>query len=346
MKLTWKNTDDFLKKPPAAIPLVLIYGPDDGLVRERAEVLIKNALGGQDDPFALIDMSADQAFADPARVLDEAQAMSLMGGRKVIFVRDAGDKLAPVIKDVLAALRPDDNKVVITAGDLGPRSTLRLLCEDSDLSAAMPCYVEDEKDLKRVIQDAVKSAGMVISSDALQFMAQHSVGDRGTARQEIQKLLLYMGPQKNIDLDDVRAVIGNAADLSIDDVARFAASGQFAAAERILRQAASESTPAVTILRQLQNYFLRLHITKLRVQGGVGIDGAMAALKPPIFFKLKESFISQLQAWDVLAIEQVLQLLQTAEARTKQTGADPDLILSRAVLSISQMAQKKMARRA
>jgi DNA polymerase-3 subunit delta len=346
MKLTWKNTESFLKSPPADIPAVLVYGPDDGLVRERCKMLTKTVIRDDSDPFAFIDMPGDSLLNNPSRLIDEAQSISLLGGRKVIFVRDADDKIAPIVKDVLAALTAQDNFIVFAGGDLGPRSALRLLCEDAKNAASLPCYVEDERDLSRVIQDAARAEGKTISADAVAYVARHIVGDRGVARQELQKLMLYAGPQKNIDLDDAQNVIGNVADLSIDDLARHAASGQFAPADRILRQALAEGTPAVVILRTLQNYFLRLHVTKLRLQSGIGLDAALAQLRPPLFFKVKDAFAAQVNAWDIAGLEQALSILQTAEARAKQTGFDPDLHLSRAVLALAQTGSKRQARRA
>ena len=346
MKLSWKDTDSFLKSPPQKIPAVLIYGPDAGLVQERVKMLIKTVIKNDADPFALCDLPAARLTEDPSKLLDEAKSISLLGGRRVIYVRDAEDKQASSIKSALAALNPSDNLVIVSAGDLGPRSTLRLAFEQAENAAALPCYVEDERDITRVIQDAIKAEGFSISTDAVQYLARHIVGDRGVARQEIGKLIIYMGPQKKIDLDDVRAVTGNASDLSTDDLARHAASGNFSAADRILRQALSEGEAAVSILRKLQNHFLRLHTTKLRIQAGANVDSALAALKPPLFFKHKDSFATQVLNWQLAQIEQVLLLLQTAEARCKQTGYDPDLTLSRAVLSISQLGVKTQARRA
>src|SRR5690606_26363237 len=145
---------------------------------------------------------------------------------------------------------------------------LRKFFEDSDAVAAIPCYVEDERDISRVIADGLRAAGLSVPSEAIAHMAQNVVGDRAVARSEIDKLVTYMGKEKSVTLDDVVACVGNSASLSLDDLAKLVASGRFREAERILSSLLAEGTTAVALLRNLQYYFMRLHATKARVEGG------------------------------------------------------------------------------
>jgi DNA polymerase-3 subunit delta len=146
--------------------------------------------------------------------------------------------------------------------------------------------------------------------------------------------------KKTISLDDVVACVGNSAALSLDDLARHVASGQFAEAERILNHLLSEGIPAVGILRTLQNYFLRLHISKSRMQQGENTEEALKKLRPPLFFKVKPAFEMQLSGWSLTQMEQALALLSSVEAKCKQTAHDPQTLCSRAVLTLSQMGAK------
>lgn len=341
MKIAPKNIESFVKKPSAETLAVLLYGPDEGLVRERLGTLTKNVVPDLQDPFNITEFSGDQLSDNPARLMDEALSISMLGGRRVIRVRDCGDKITSTVKDVLAALKPGDNLVLLEAGELPPRSTLRALFENAENAAAIPCYVEDERDIGRVIGDALKTAGYAIPSEAVIYMANNVIGDRAIARSEVEKLITYMGAgNKNISLDDVIACVGNSAALSLDDLAKHVVSGQFAEAERILAHVLSEGLPAVTVLRNLQNYFMRLHITKSRLQKGESTEEALRKLRPPLFFKVKPAFEFQLMSWSLNQMEQALALLSSVEARCKQTANDPHTLCSRAILSLSQMGAK------
>jgi DNA polymerase-3 subunit delta len=346
VKIPPRNIDAFVKKPSPETLAVLVYGPDEGLVRERAGILAKS-VGGGDDPFGAPELTGEQIADDPARLTDEARAISMLGGRRAVRVRDASDKAASAIKDALAQIKPGDNFIVVAAGELGPRSALRLLFENADNATAIPCYVDDERDISRVIAEALKGAGWRVSSDALSYMAANVVGDRAVARGEVEKLITYMGKEKReISLDDVSACVGQAASLPLEDLARHALSGLFAEADRVLRLALSEGAPAVSVLRALQNYALRLHITRARMEKGEGAETAVSRLKPPLFFKHKPAFEAQVSNLSLAAIEQILNVIVSAEARCKQTGAEPEIIAGRAVLSVCQIAGKAMRRRA
>ena len=345
MKIPPRNIEGFVKKPPANALAVLVYGPDEGLVRERVNLMSRAA--APDDPFASVDIAAEQLQDQPSRLIDEARSISMFGGRRVVRVRDASDKITAAAKDALTALKDGDNFVLLAAGELGPRSSLRLLFEGAENAAALPCYVDDERDIGRVIAESLREGGWQISSDALTYMSANVVGDRAVARGEVEKLITYMGSgAKNITLDDITACVGSSASLPLDDLARAVASGQFADADRVLELILAEGIPAVTVLRVLQNYFLRLHITQSRLQRGEGLEAALARLRPPLFFKHKPAFESQAMNMGIGATEQALNIIISAEARTKQTGALPETIVSRAVLSLCQIASRAARRRA
>lgn len=345
MKLAWKNIEAFVKKPPASALAVLVYGPDEGLVRERAGVLTRHVVPDPKDPFGVAEIPADQLLDNPAKLLDEAQSISMLGGRRVIRVRDATDKTTAAAKETLKALKPGDNLVILEAGELGPRSSLRLLFEEAENAAALPCYVDDERDLTRILSEVLKEQGYLIPSEALVYFAANVVGDRGVARSEAEKLITYMGKVKNITLDDVAACTGGGAVLPLDDLARSAASGQFAEADRVLRYLLSEGEAPVRILRVLQDYFLRLHVTKARLAQGEDLELALKKLRPPLFFKHKDAFVAQVQGWSLGLMEQAMTILMSAEAKCKQTGSDPEVLCSRAVLALSQMGGKATAAR-
>ncbi len=353
MKLAYKQIELFLKKPDAQIPVVLVYGPDEGLVRERAALLAKTVVADLKDPFLVAEITPESLRATPSLLTDEAQSMSMLGGRRVVRVvataaeGDALKGLDAAVAALLASITPADNFIVIEAGNLPASSKLRKDCEASPLAAALPCYAEEERDVARVIEQGLRAENYTIDREALAHMAAHVVGDRAVVRGEIDKLITYMGPENRaVSLEDVVACVGDSAELSMDQLSQFAASGRFAEAERVLTTLLGDGTSFVVVTRALQNYLLRLHVARLRVEGGDSADAAMAKLKPPLFWKVKDAFASQLQNWTVARLDQALAIVLSAEFKCKQTGADPALILSRALLAITQLAGATQRRRA
>src|ERR1700751_2791356 len=117
MKLAGSRIAAFLQRPDPYIRAVLIYGPDEGLVGERAATIARTVCADLSDPFRVADLSAAALAADPARLADEVAQMSLIGGRRVVPVHDAADRLAGLFSGFLDAA-PGDGFIVVEGGDL------------------------------------------------------------------------------------------------------------------------------------------------------------------------------------------------------------------------------------
>src|SRR6201991_471573 len=126
--LRGKDIDAFLARPDAGRPIILLYGPDAGLVRERADALMASAVDDPNDPFSLIRLDGDELAGEPSRLVDEALTIPLFRGRRAIRVR-AGSKSFASGVETLAEMRPKDCRIVIEAGELRPDAPLRKVCE-------------------------------------------------------------------------------------------------------------------------------------------------------------------------------------------------------------------------
>ncbi len=337
MKLTFRQIEPFVRKPDPQARVILVYGPDVGLVKERAAMIGRTVVADLNDPFNAVTLTAAMIDGDPARLQDEASAMSMLGGNRLIRIEDAGDGLTPLLKDYLA--RPSaQNLVVIEAGALGAKSPLRALCEKSPAAAALPCYVEEGRDLAALIRETVQDAGFSIEPDAVGWLAQNIAGDRQRARSELDKLILYMGPGQGgrITLDDAAACCGEAGTAGLDDLTQAVASAQPEVVLRCYAQLMQEGVAAVAVLRALQGHFRRLHLTQSRMETGMPAEEAMKRLSPPVFFKQEDSFKAQLRRWGLRQIEGVLQRLTLLEAQTKQTGTPVETLCGQALLSLSR----------
>lgn len=334
MKLGWKDIEPFVKKPDAKARVVLVYGPDAGLMRERAKSISQSVVADLSDPFNVTVLTSDHIVEDKSRLFDEAQSMSLMGGARLIRIEDGADKITPILKDYLASPSAD-NLVVIEAGELGPRSTLRALCEKSGNAAAVPCYVEDARGVSNLIRQMAQESGYTVQTDAVQWLAANIAGDRARARNELDKLFLYAGSQKNITLDDARAACGEAGDQSIDDLIYAMGAGQTELSLATYNKLLGEGVAVVTILRSIQNHFRRLHSVRSAADLGTPIEAAMKELQPPIFFKQEDAFKSHLRKYSEKKLMAIMTRLTQIEAQTKTTGAPVETLCSQAILSLA-----------
>src|SRR5690606_11951576 len=137
------EVDGWLARPDETSKIVLIYGPDRGLVSERASIFAKKTGLPLDDPFSTIKMDAGEADQD-GRLMDEARTVPMFAERRLVWVRGIGNQ-ASIAKDVeaLIAEPPSDAIILLEAGDLKKTSALRKTVEASRLAMALPCYADD-----------------------------------------------------------------------------------------------------------------------------------------------------------------------------------------------------------
>jgi DNA polymerase-3 subunit delta len=304
------------------------------LVRERAQVLARTVCADLQDPFRVADLTGVGLAADPARLADEAAQISLMGGRRVVRVREAGDTAAPLFGRFLAGA-PGDALVVVEAGDLPARSALRRVFDDAPAAVAIGCYPDSARDLAELVRDTCTARRIAISRDAVDFLVVHLGGDRLLSRAELDKLTLYAGDGGRIGLDDARAVIADTAALSLDDAVLAAAEGNAAALDRALGRVFQEGESPVTVVRAVLRHLQRLHLLALQVAGGSSIDATIRGARPPIFFKEQDSYRRQLQRWSEPGLRAALDRIAEAEFRMKLTGLPAETICREALFSLA-----------
>ena len=353
MKLSGRQIAAFLRNPPPPELLaVVLYGPDEGLVRERARLLAGQVVEDIQDPFRVAGLTGPDLKADPARLADEAAAISFTGGTRLIRLRAAGDDCEKALETVLDGPAADA-LIVVEAGDLPPRSKLRRLAESHDRAAALPCYADDDDTVARLVEHAVRSAGARIEPDALAFAADHLGNDRITTRMEAEKLALYAGEGGTIALEDAVACIGDSAVLSLDDIAFATGAGNLAALSTALDRAAAETTAPVSILRAVGRHFQRLDAAQSLIAAGTDAQSVMTRLRPPVFFRRRDAFRSQLRRWPQGRILAALARLNRAEIDCKTTGLPDRAIAERALIDLARagaqtapaMARKSAAER-
>ena len=340
MRVPPGRADDFLRRPDANVRAVLLYGVDEGLVRERAGTAVGSVLDDPADPFRLAQLAAGAIARDPALLADEVAAISMVGGRRVIRLRDAGDEIAAPLKAVLESC-PGDALVVIEAGNLSPRSTLRKLCEGAENAAAVACYADTEGDLGRLVDEVLGGADIAIDREARDFLLANLGGDRQMSRRELEKLALYVGVGGQADLAAAAACVGDSSALTLDDLVHAVANGDTGGVVRYLQRNWDEGLAPVTVLRAMQRHLQRLHLVGGLCAAGRTMDDALRQLRPPVFWKQQQGFRQQASRWSTRRLEDAMAQLTEAEIDSKSTGLPPHAVCERALLRTAMTARRQ-----
>lgn len=338
MKIQPRQTEQFIKRIPDNIRAVLVYGPDRGLIQERCKIISDSVLKGNNDTFNISVIDEEKYDENPAVIIEEAMAISLMGGIRLVQVRSAGDKLSATLSEYLKS--PNSSSfVLVDSGELPPKSSLRKLFENNENAAAVPCYVEEERDLISLIANIFNSQGYKADRDVLTWLASNLKGDRKRVTGEIEKLMLYMGNEKHITLSDAENCCGEVGESSIDDLVYAIGDRNIKDASNALSVLSEQGIEPIIILRSMQNHFKRLHSVKSHIKSGKDMEGALKTLYPPIFFKVKNRFISQVNSWSFKDIEKVMSIINKTEIMTKTTGYDPDTICKQSITDIYSISR-------
>ncbi|MDO9473822.1 MAG: DNA polymerase III subunit delta [Caulobacter sp.] len=338
------DVERFLKGPDAGVRAALIYGRDRGGVRERADKLAKVVTANPDDPFDTAMLNDDEL--GDGRLEGELAAISMMGGRRLVRVRFTGEKAAPdkTAAEALSAhadgkLNPDAF-LLIEAGALGRDSALRKVAEKAAACATIPCYDDEPGDVARLVREALAGDKVGLDSQALELFVSRLPRERGVARQEMERLALWLGPGSGriatpADLEDF---LGVEPEASLTDAATDAFGGKLAAAQAGLRRAAAEGEGGPAAVRAMGMHLARLR--RILTLAGNGASLAEAAKASGVFWKNEREMLRQARAW---TLEHLLALhpeVLAADMACKTAGAPDDLLAERLALTIAGRARR------
>lgn len=340
MEVKSHQGDRFAAHPPANLAAALVYGPDQGLVRERAAMLAKSVAPDLSDPFRVAEIADGVLETDPARLWDEAAALSMIGGRRVVRVRSAGNAQAKEFERFLDA-PPGDALIVVEAGDLAKSAALRRVFEEADNAAAIACYPDNAESLESLVRAELKQRGLAIADEALAYVVAHLGSDRGVTRSEIEKLSLYVMGEKTVTEAHVAAVMGDESELRMDETFDACAQGDYAALDNSLSRLWAAGTSPVAVLRGAMSHFQRLLQVRAEADGGGTLDGAMAKLRPPLNYFRKSGFKAQASRWTTAQLEEALSHLYEGEALVKTTGVPAEAAAARALLAAAALTRMR-----
>jgi len=332
VKLPAARVEAFLREP-GSCRVVLLYGDDAGLIRERAVGLVRTIAGALDDPFLTVELTRDEI----GRLPDEAASMPMTGGRRVVRVREATDAAVAQVRQVLKSNAP--GFVVLEGAGLGTRSRLRTELDAAPDGVAIGCYPEEGHALEATIRDTLKQANVAIQPDALSWLTGQLGADRAATRAEVEKLALYAGPGGRVDLDAAMACTGDLSGLSLDDALFAATVGDVATTDRALELAIAEGAAPVQVLRAALMHLQRLQRARMAMdETGVSAADAAKTLRPPLFYRRVAAFNRALGLWPGAVLSAAINGMVEAERGCKRTGWPDQTLCRNAVLAVARRA--------
>jgi DNA polymerase III subunit delta len=325
-----KDAESFIKKDFARYSIILLYGPDEGLVSERAEGIARNTTGN--DPTNITRFDGDEIAADPLRLADEANSISMFGGTRAIRIKAGSKTLTPAL-DVLLSTPPQDARVIVEAGDIKGTHALRSLLEKATNAAVMPCYGEDSRDIGKLLDTMLIENKFSISSDAKLLLIQSIGVDRKRSRMEIEKLFLYCSGSGTISREDVEAIVTDAAALSIDTVIDATFLGQLTIIEAEARRVFADGTDASVLLGYALRQALLLQSIRREIDSGRNVTESIKASR--VMWKRERTVSDQVTRWSEARLSRAIQILGEAVLNIRRTAPLAEAIAIRSLWSLA-----------
>lgn len=351
MEIRPAGANGFIAGPPADIRVFLLFGPDEGLIRERGDTLTRQIVPDPGDPFRLADLEGDAVNADAGLLYDEATALALGGGQRAVRVRRLTGRIAEAVIDMVRE-PAGEARIVLEAPGANKKSPIVAAAIKCKAAAAVPCYRDESRTLRDLVSAAMKEAGLQPGRGVVDFVADRAGGDRALTRREIEKLALFVGaaPEgggesgpgagpRPVDLEQARAVVGDTALLTLDSLVDATFEGRMADIERMLHRVRQEGVAPGSILRAMSSHAARL----VRFRGLVrtGLDPAAAArrLRPPVHFSRQRSLERQARM-PLHVLTGAMDRLAEAEQATRRSELPEETVCGRALSGIAAAARR------
>lgn len=327
--------EGFLQRAPRSGGIFLIYGPDRGLVSERAGQLARMTGVPLDDAFSVLRTTASDLVGQPGRLLDEMNAIGLFGGDRLVWLKEAGNE-KPLIEaiDILDKEPPRGCSLIIEAGDLKKGAGLRKAVEGSRAAIAIPCYADDTRALSTLIDTELEAAGLRIVPAARQRLTESIGGDRLASRNEVRKLALYCHGRNVVEEEDVMAAIGDASAISVDDAVDAILKGDNGAFLSAMQKIMSSKTPVFLVLQACLRQFQLLELMRAEMdEKRTNASQVIATLGRQLHFRRKPVVEQALRKWSLPALRRETARLQSAILQSRQRSSLEGTIALQTLLS-------------
>lgn len=322
MKIAAFQIDNYIQRiNNEKIAGALIYGPAESVVSSRVNFIAKKIVTDLSDPFLITNLNKERFSQHPSCLADEFYSYSMLGGRKLIIIKDADMQATVALKALTKdedLITKSDNFILIQAGDLDKSSALRKLCELSYHFATIPCYEDDDKTTKKFIEQQLARNGLKSGFDIVNHLAEKTGKNRQIIAAEINKIATYL-EGKEITIDAINLVIQGQAEIPFDDFVNNFVAKNYVGAIKSGEYLLNNGFEAIMLIRFLSNYLQKLYNAKSAIQSGKSsFDEAMVNQR--LFFKAENDFRKNLKEVSLNELNLWLELLEKLEIKIKTSN--------------------------
>ena len=291
----------------------LVYGPNEGLVRESIDTIYKTFSKGVD--CEKVNISGKQIDENISIINNEISTISLFNEKKFIILDSSKEKHVSIIEDSLS-LDFKNTCMVVKQDNLTKSSSIRKLYETSRNHFSLACYDDDIKVLSSLLEKFQKEHNITFDSDVKNYLLNNLSNDRMVIKNELEKILLTLSKDdRKVNIEKLRYILHDSAHTDFQQINNSILFGNIEKGSKSLEKLFNLGTNPIAILKSFNNYIMRIRLTQVELSKGKQFDEAIKVLRPPVFWKEKSDFKRHCLMWPANVIENLINEVLSSEIK-------------------------------
>ncbi len=290
----------------------LLYGNNKGLIEETISKSLKPLLSNN-----IINYEENEILKDSNLFKEEIFNKSFFDNDKLIIISRVSDKIVKIIEDIIEK-KPEGISIILKSDILEKKSKIRNFFEKGISTICVPFYEDTLQTLGLIAQKFLKEKKISVSQQNINIVVERAGGDRINLYNELRKIELYCVNKKKIEEDEIIKLTNLAENFEISELIDNSLIKNKRKTLKILNENNFIQEDCVLILRIYLSKLKRL----LKIQDELKIikntDKAIAAFKPPIFWKEKDIVKQQLSLLNQKKIQDLISKTTQLELQIKK----------------------------
>ena len=335
MKILSRDIASLFKKPNSKFFAYFLHGMDAGLIDERAKELALLFSDNLNDPFSVTRLTGKEVQVDPALLADALNALTLLGTMRVVLLSGTATELMSAIKSNIEYLH-SECRLIVSAKDSTTKHSLVTLCEKHPNVAAIACYPDEDEQRKKLIYETLIQNNIDVSNHLTEYISNKLGDDRSINRNEIEKISLYAAKTKSINKEEIDLVLGDNNVPILDKLVDNVFEGKTETIGPLLTKIRAEGIQPVVITRYFQSQVKILITMCAKKQKGLSIQAAINNIRPPIYFKRKQSIINHSKLFSIKGCSALMERFMLLEGQCKMgSNPNPYSLIGQSLLGIA-----------
>ncbi|MGN7678579.1 MAG: DNA polymerase III subunit delta [Anaplasma sp.] len=340
VKITPSKLWDFFKSPEAYTS-VLLYGSDCSRIGLYTQKILDHM--NRNGEFVIHRMVFAQVAKDPEQLLVNMMTVPMFDQKSLILLTDAKDPLGADLKAALQNINPKHCYVIIQARELPGASSLKDYYNNHKTFAAVGCYKEDS--VGPVVADFLSRHDISHTREAFRLLCDLLQQGSACIQSELKKLLLYLGTNKNLSIEDVQKSLATDLDPVLDDLCVAIADGNLEDFLKLADALFQNKIAPVLIIRSCLKYFMRVEYLIRKTSDGESIDQVIRSIQPPVFFRLVPRLKKHASSLPYKTVQVILGRLLEAEIQCKLSDTTQETTFKYLMCALTLLVKRVVNRK-